>query len=464
MNPLAMAGQVATFQNQMNQNKLFPLQQQEAQTKVQADKLNLARGQFSYLAQRFGNLSFDPDLTFQKMSDLAADLVSQSVLSPQIAAQELGQMPANADPSVYQKIAKQYQYRALTAAEQFGAANPAPQIYNNGPSAYAVTLPEVGAPSASRLVPNGMSPGDAGNPFLFVGPNGEQRAMTKGQFVGAVGGGQGQDMGDGRFSSQPGGSGMISPLAVTPDQPQNSAPAPAPATNKAPGIQVGLAPGVAETATATAAANVGQQSELQRAATTVPNQKAVLSQMLDDVSKFSPGPGSDLALTFKSGLQTWLPQLAFSFGIDPNSIASQQSFNKLTNQLQLAQQSQLGGAGTDMSRMTVHGATPSGELSKQGIVDIVHMLQGNSDAIAALQKKWAIMKSENPAADWSSFVADNAKNFDPRAFQAMYMSPEQKADLRKRLTDQELPAFKATAALAKSLGYGPNGMAPNAGQ
>ena len=205
----------------------------------------------------------------------------------------------------------------------------------------------------------------------------------------------------------------------------------------------GLAPGQSEAMTASNVFSAKQGNDLQAQADLVPSRKTMLNEMLASSEKFTGGPMSErIAYLKKMGNELGITN------IDLEGVAAQEQFAKLAKQIALAQTQALG-ASTDEKLLTSLGANPNTSLSNLGNRQIIHLLLGNEDAITAKNMAWQPYKAQNGEGSYGQFSTEFNKNFDPRAFQAAYMDPKERADLVSNL---KTPAAKAKFAKTLRLG------------
>ena len=179
---------------------------------------------------------------------------------------------------------------------------------------------------------------------------------------------------------------------------------------------------------ATAEASAQQGIALQRTADDSPNRQAMLGNMLSDLNGFTSGPGATQEGQYQAFLNRYAPGMSRTFGMDPQRVASQESFAKLVKQIALAQTGALG-AGTDEKLTTSLGANPNTDLSKLGNQQIIAMLQGNEDAIVAKNKAWQMYQQQQGPSSYGQFSTQFNQTFDPRVFQAMRMTPADRAQM-----------------------------------
>lgn len=289
-----------------------------------------------------------------------------------------------------------------------------------GPNAGAVSVPE------QQGAPQGLGARELDAPFVYKGPKGEEITTTLRQFY--------KDHGMAVPGAATGAAGLPSSLhnpakaqpapgpAPSGGQPAPSPNAPAPTPNvNQPGGPVVTSPAPAELDRQKQAATQSAQRFQGEADNDVQAQTQLsqLGNMQSSLAQFTSGSGADRTLDVKRAIQSWGPAaLSKAFGITPESIASQEDFTKLANQISLAQQN----AGSD-SRMNISvAANPHAGLSPEGADLIIRQLQGNADYLRARAKLAANYGGDRT--DYPGFQASIAK-LDPRAFQLMRMTPEQ---------------------------------------
>jgi hypothetical protein len=179
------------------------------------------------------------------------------------------------------------------------------------------------------------------------------------------------------------------------------------------------------------------------------SQGATLDTMLGDVGQFVPGTGADATKSFKQTLTSWAPPVANYFGVSPESVAANESFDKFANQLADAQ-----GAGSDARMAVNQAANPSSHLTQAGVDLIIRQLRGNADYLIARSQ----LASQYPdKSDRIGFENGPASNLDPRVFQFARMTPEQKTTFYNNMADKG--TFQKNYNFAKQ-----NGLVQNAGQ
>jgi len=504
-NPLAMASGVAGLQNAQNQNRLFNqtlaarqaigkayqdatdpttgqldnnkfaasvagnpnaaymageatqqnLANQTTQTDLQTKQVALARTHFNNIASGFGSLAAKPDVSYKDFIGLAGDYIAQGMITPQTAATELASLPPNATPQQLQQIAKNYQLRALDGSAQIDKMYGSPQVLNTGGEQRIVAAsPMMGTTTPiSPTIANTQDPATRGQRIQTMnnGVPGTVPLSSIEDPYGNASGGQPaasgtSPLGTGRYPSQgapavPGGPAAAGPAGFVPSGPKLGA---EPAAN----------------VTATASANQGVA--LQQTADQVPQRKALLGNLEAALNNFTSGPGADWKKVGNSIANMANPFTDFN----AKGIASQEEFAKQATQLAQSQFQALGGTGTDAKLDSAMHTSPNTSLSKLGNQGIINMLKGNEDAIAVKNAEWQdyLAKGNSPQ-DYGAFSQHFNKLYDPRVFQSVYMSPDQRQDLLKGLDKSEKAQFQQSYNYAVSKGWIPDPRTPqNAAQ
>ena len=219
----------------------------------------------------------------------------------------------------------------------------------------------------------------------------------------------------------------------------------------APGTLAAAPPLGAEPAanvTATGAANQGLS--LQSRADQVPATKALLGNLEGSLNNFTSGPGADWKKVAEAAANANSP---FGNIFDPKKIASQEEFGKQAFQLAQQQFQALGGTGTDSKLDSTMHTSPSELMSKLGNQGIIHMLKGNEDAIVAKNSAWQDWSQKHGPQTYGQFSNDFNKNFDPRIFQAQYMTGDEKKQMLSGMTTSEVDALKQKTRHAINEGW-----------
>lgn len=218
------------------------------------------------------------------------------------------------------------------------------------------------------------------------------------------------------------------------------------------GYQAGLAPGYEQAAGAAGVASAAQAVDLGKAADTSPIRKGMLGNLESDLNAFTSGPSADWQKVGKAWANRNILPSGMQF--DPTSIASQEAFTKQAEQLAQQQFAAIGGTGTDAKFGSAFKSNPNDALSNLGNKGIIRLLKGNEDAIQAKNNAWQEwQKQGNPPNSYPQFAAEFNSKFDPRVFQAQYMSREDFSKTIKGMSGPEQRQFIAKVNEAKQRGH-----------
>lgn len=384
-------------------------------------QFELGQKQLGALNEVLGSVLADPSP--QNATARLSDAIHSGIIPPDVGARELQKITSyGGDPTQPNQTIQQDAFRHLqlnaTYADKLSAARMAPpQMVSNGQS--LVPIQTSGGPDAGATVLGSGQP----NAPIPLHPSPE-------------------------FQQSP--ASIQTPAGTTIQT--NMANRNATIAAQGGGI-VGPAPGTIEAKNVTGQASAEQGVNLQHAADGAPVRKAMLANLNDDLDKFTSGPGADWQQVGKAWAnRNVLPQ---SMQFDPQSIASQESFNKQATQLAQQQFTALGGTGTDQQLSSSFKANPNQALSQLGNRQIIQLLQGNEDALAAKAsawQKWAADPNKGPAT-YGAFQQDFNKNYNPRVYQAMYMTPDQIDAMRKNMSKAQQQQFANDYKALKDKGY-----------
>ena len=350
-NPLGMIQQYANTANALNQLKLFPgqLQQQQQQTQSGATSLAQQNYRAAYgslaplLAKPQGTITVDDVATGLGSAEQNLGLVTQPVLQDILANAPPPNTPAY-DAYIRSRVASMSQATPDAAVAQV-TPHAGESVTGPGGVVQPTTVNPAGLqnPGVTTVAPGagiqaGLSPAQIASPTqIGVTKSGAPIMGTLGQFLGAAGaaGGAPSPLGTGR---------ALPPALRNPNAPGAAVAPSAPPQ----GVVTGLGPaqtaamGASGTQSATAFQNISEQGVQAK------SQAAILDNMLGDTTQFTTGPGAEGIKDFKAVVQRFAPTVAGAFGIQPDSLAANESFDKLANQLANAQ-----GAGSD-ARLAVN--------------------------------------------------------------------------------------------------------------
>lgn len=417
-------------------------------------KYNLLKNHLTTLAGYLGPLaSGNPTV-----NDVAATIghaISTGVATPQEAANFWSTLPrdqqGNPDPTQIKSWAQDNLQRVQTAAEQYGITNPAPVPVNTGGQTHLLVTPQNGPARDVGQIANTLPPATG-----TVGPGNVPQAL-------------GPVNSQLQVPTQTSPQSQASPLAgsmpgLSGNGGGNTQQAPATAAPSG-RVQTGLAPGVADAQQHQAIAGADQGVTLQKAADTVPQQKAILGNLEAALRNFTSGPGADWRKVAGALANTPLQAAGFA-GFNAKSIASQEEFTKQATNLAQSQFATLGGTGTDAKLESTMHTSPNEALSKQGNQNIINLLKGNADAIAVKNQEWQKFQQQsgNGPGDYGKFSTQFNKEYDPRVFQSQYMAPSDRASMLKGMTKGEQKQFRQSYNLAVEKGWIPDPRQANAGQ
>lgn len=439
------------------------LERQKAQLDIKTQQLNLGLNHAKAMGGYFAQLAANPNLSMKDVTGAATEMVAEGLATPQEVAAELANAPQDSG-GLHQWALGHYQ-RYMGLQGQLEAALPKPTIINTGPqNIVADTNPLTNPGIIGAHAQNALTPDQLSAPVTVTVKDAtgtHQQTMTKAQFLQMQGGG----------GMPPGSTGLPAPTQPAPPAggvPAPAAPQPSPLGTgriqapQAPAAQPGASPGVpsspplgAEAAANTAAtASAEQGVALQKAADTVPQQKALLGNLEAALGQFTSGPGADWKKVGTAFANTILPD---GLQIHPEAIASQEEFNKQALQLAQQQFQTLGGTGTDAKLDSTMHTSPNEALSKLGNEGIIQLLKGNADAIAVKNQEWQKWLSQGHGPEtYGQFSTQFNKTYDPRVFQSTYMSTRQRQEMLKGMTGAEQTQFRKSYNQAVDNGWIPD--------
>lgn len=188
----------------------------------------------------------------------------------------------------------------------------------------------------------------------------------------------------------------------------------------------------------------------------VPDRLALLTNMETDLPEFTAGPVSDRLKSLVAGTNE-----LFGTKFNLEGVAAQERFDKLSNQIALAQSGALGV--TDLTTRTAMGANPNSNMSNLGIKGNIALLKGNEDAIRVKSTAWQQAQDGGVTPEkfgtWSSTFN---KMYDPRVFQSVYLTPADRAKMNESLSKDERDKFRARYNFAVKNGWIPDPRTPPA--
>lgn len=212
------------------------------------------------------------------------------------------------------------------------------------------------------------------------------------------------------------------------------------------GVTTGLSPAESAASTSTGTAMAGLANTLVEQANNVPDRMAALENLEADAEEFTTGPQSERIKEIVATINQF-------FGTDFKSeeLAAQDRFNKVASTLALNQASLMNA--TDQTTRVAMGANPNVTMTNLGIKGVIAMLKGNEDAIALKARMW--QESGLPGNKFGKWSADFNKNFDPRVFQSVYLSQDERTKMVKGMSKEQREKFKQRYNAAVKAGWIP---------
>lgn len=213
-------------------------------------------------------------------------------------------------------------------------------------------------------------------------------------------------------------------------------------------VTTGIGPAQAAAQSATGGQAATRFTEIADQGVRAQSQDAILSNMLTEAAQFTTGAMADRVKKFGQFTVRFAPGLGRAFGVDEKTIAANESFDKLAAQIADAQ-----GAGSDARLAVNQTANPNSSLSEEGVRLVINQLRGNADYMRARATLAANWPDKSDHQGFEQF----AKNLDPRVFQLIRMSPEQRTTFFNKMPAADREAVKQSWAWANSQGIGGGG-------
>lgn len=211
-------------------------------------------------------------------------------------------------------------------------------------------------------------------------------------------------------------------------------------------------PGFAERAAGAATIDTQLATNLANAAEGSPGRLAILGNLQDVMHNFTTGPGADWTKVAKAFVNRNVP-LPKGWQFDPQSIASQEEFNKQAYQLAQQQFGLIGGTGTDAKFNSAFETNPNDTLSQLGNEGIIRLLKGNEDALQSKNRAWLQATASNPNLPYRQFSQEFNNHFDPRVFQFKYLSPAGRSEYYGQMSPQDQQKFLYDLTFARKQGW-----------
>ena len=410
---------------------------------ISSNQLDQMKAKAAWTSHNAGVLADMPNPTQQDAINVLHKGLTDGILTPAEFQRQVSQLPT--DPAGLRNWAAQHRANAQTVEQQIQWRYGVP-FKQTGPGGQTiggtqdVKTGAVSGPPQPGL-PLGRSPDSSGQ-YIVIKENADGTKLY-GTAQHALNLAEGRDIND-NGPHVPGGTGQTSPLGTgrlppalqNPNKPPAAAaPAAAPAaTAPAPaptgGVQSGQTTSGSAAATTTGTTSANRFTEIVDQGVKARSQDALLATLLSEAQGIRTGPGLDFVTGLKRTILGAGAQFGSNFGIDETKLAKLESVIKIGNQLADAQ-----GAGSDARLRVNEGANPSYHNTPAGLDLIVRQLRGNSDYLRARQQLAAAYPGGKDKIE--DFEAKIGANLDPRVFQYERLTPEQKADYFKGLTDKD---------------------------
>lgn len=453
-NPLQQIGQFAGIQNALNEAKLFPGRLQQQGIATQGQQLGLAKAQNSAAYQAGLPIVANPNFTLDDLTGAMGSAEKNMGIPTHQVVTDIASLPQAPNTPEWRQAVKQVMFSRAQVDPGAAASILAP---SEGPtlSTGQVDTPTLRAPISSlnpgSLTPNGSvtkvltpselatqvnRPATADDAARLGVPAGTPLTETMLQRLNQQG--AGALTGPAGAAGTPGapsplGTGRL-PAALRNPSAAASPNAGAPTAPAGGAIVGGQSPSQSAEMQTRGADSAHAFQQYSASGNQAQGQGATLGNMLADTNQFTTGPQG--VNNFKAWLVRNGAAIGTTFGIDQNKVSANESFDKLANQIADAQ-----GAGSDARLTVTQHANPSSQLSPTGVDSIIRQLQGNADwtqARANLAAKWP---HQDDRAGFDSYYRDK---LDPRAFQFSRMTPQQKVDYAKNLSDTDRNKLKSS--------------------
>jgi len=169
--------------------------------------------------------------------------------------------------------------------------------------------------------------------------------------------------------------------------------------------------------------------------------------MSNDLNNFKAGQGSDWTLKAKQIAQYVAPGVAGKLGVNPDTISSQEGFNKYAAQIANAGAASMG-EGTDQKLASAAAANPNAKLTNLTNSQLLNVLSGIESQKLAKQQ----VLQNSPLANARGEEANFNRNVDPRTFMVSSMTPQQFSSWQKTLSSNDKQKLQASYQYLTSKG------------
>lgn len=214
-------------------------------------------------------------------------------------------------------------------------------------------------------------------------------------------------------------------------------------------MPVGLGPGQNAAIEETGKQGGEQSAALSASANDIPMRQGMLSGMLGDLTKMDTGPNSPMWGNFMGRLS----QLGLTTPTQAEGQAARENFAKMASQF-AQQQAQKLGVITNDKLSASFASNPNEVFTTLGNQGVIHVFQGNEDALGVKNAAWQQAQQSGTAADdFSQWSTQFNKSFDPRVFWLSRMSGSERATLINGMTPADRQKFQANVVSAVNQGW-----------
>jgi hypothetical protein len=402
-------------------------QQRNSQQQYDTSKLDMALKQQQNIRGMIGSLALDPDIGKADMSTKIAGQISDAVRSGLLplerGVQEIQGIPS--DPSQQKAWITNHLVNSLSGEAKIQAMMPQNVAVDTGSGTVLLNRnPLTGESTVGTTVQKGLSPQDLAQTMNIVGPNGEQRSITKAQYLQMQGGG-----------GVPGAPAGGAPSGYTGRNDGSG--------QGAPGVQTSLGPAQQAALTAQGGTSNAAMQSLHDEAKDAPMRINLLQTARDALDNngnpLDTGPNADWRNTAKSFVNSLAPGVAKSLGVT-GDVKNFDEFKKIMTNYASAVSGSLG-SGTDARLNAAVTGNANVGISNMANQDILTKTMAAEKMRAA--QDYAFQQSGLTSDQFNKWQSQWNKAVNPDAFVFSEMSPTQQQAFIKRQSPAQLTKFKS---------------------
>lgn len=396
------------------------LVQQGQQTANGQAQLSLTSDQQQHMAQQLGTLLAKPDLSFSDAVQTAASAGKLYGLPDAVIQRSIAAMPT--EPGELKSYIQARVASLQAPGAQLGTMTPNPtQVDDGATKQYIDTNPISNPGIVGTTVQNKLSPGLATQRVPTVMPNGQPGTVSFGSTV---------------------PPNLLPPAMQGGSQPAAPGRYPQPQAQQGGFMPSGLAPGVAEAATA-AGQGAGQQLLADQAANASSGARINMLQNAGDaLTKAQTGTGADKLNAVRG--------LVATLGGPADKVASYDEANKYLTQYAQQKAASFGNS-TDAqlsAAMTGNGNTHISNLAAQDVVKVNLALERMDQA-----RMQAWQNAGLQPAQYATWKSQFGATMDPRVFVADQLDPAKVGAMVKKMNPKEQATFRTQYNWAVQNGY-----------